>query len=101
MSLTLLISSTPLPAKPPYAPGGPVAAFLVAGDEFFQNLTITASEFAQIQAGALAYVLGYVDYRDQFGQRHRSGYARRFDARSPENNLVFATEAGYNDEKSV
>ena len=101
MSLTLLISSTPLPAEPPYAPGGPVAAFLMAGDEFFQNLTITASEFAQIQAGALSYVLGYVDYSDQFGQRHRCGYARRFDARSPANNLVFVTEAGYNYERSV
>ncbi len=96
--LTLLISSV-LPAEPPYALGRPVAAFLMAGDEFFERLSITAGEFAQIQAGAPAYVLGYVDYQDQFGQRHRSGYARRFDATSPSNNLMFVTEAGYNYER--
>ena len=101
MSLTLLISSAPLPAEPPYAPGKPVAAFLTAGDEFFKSLSIIAGQFAQIQAGAPAYVLGYVDYGDQFGQRHRCGYARRFDASSPGNNLVFVTEAGYNYERSL
>ncbi len=96
LSLTLFIGSALPPGEPPYAPSGQVAAFLMAGDEFFQSLPISAAQFAQMQAGAPTYVLGYVDYRDQFGQRHRCGYARRFDARNPANNLVFVTEAGYN-----
>jgi hypothetical protein len=100
ISLRLLISSAPLPPEPPYGPASPVAAVLTAGDEFFVALPITASQLAQIGAGAAAYVLGYVDYRDQFsrGQVHRCRYARRYDAQSPRNgnNLVFVTEAGYN-----
>jgi hypothetical protein len=55
------------------------------------------------------YLIGYVDYTDQFKKRHRAGYARvyrpavddrggyktdaEFEAR---NNLAFVTQAGYN-----
>ncbi len=103
ISLTLLISSAPLPPVPPYGPARQINAFLTAGDEFFVPLPITASQLAQIHAGAAAYVLGYVDYRDQFGrgQRHQCAYARRYDDHSPGNNLVFVTEAGYNYEKTL
>ena len=53
-------------------------------------------------------ILGYVDYIDTFGQRHRYGYAREYDYkrdivgnRSPEkfrerNNFVFVPETNYN-----
>lgn len=105
ISLSLLISSAPLPPESPYDPTSRVAAVLTAGDEFFVALPITASQLAQIDAGATAYVLGYVEYRDQFGrgQVHRCRYARRYDAQSPRNgnNLVFVTEAGYNEERPV
>jgi hypothetical protein len=102
LSLSLLISSAPLPAAPPYAPARPIAAVLTAGDEFVVTLPITAAELAQIQAGAAAYVLGYVDYRDQFGRGvYRRRYARRYDANGLGSNLVFVTEAGYNDERPV
>ena len=43
---------------------------------------------------------GYVDYIDQFGQRHRGGYARvydpRLDTEPSRNNLLFITQKGYN-----
>jgi len=98
MSLTLFINPAPLPTIPPYAPGRPAGAFLTTGDEFFVPLPITTGQFAQIQAGTPAYVLCYVDYQDQFGQGHRHRYARRYDAQRAGGNLVFVTEAGYNDD---
>ena len=48
-------------------------------------------------------LIGYVDYIDKFGVRHRGGYAREFDhvrhvLSKPEkrNNLVFLNKRGYN-----
>ena len=47
---------------------------------------------------ASLFIVGYVDYIDRFGSRHRSGYARRFEpaAREGTNNLIFVTKPGYN-----
>ena len=43
-------------------------------------------------------VIGYVDYIDKFGQKHRSGYARQYDpgVELGGNNLPFVRKAGYN-----
>lgn len=41
------------------------------------------------------WMLGYVDYIDIFGQRHRAGYARVY-SRDPGPNLVFELKPGYN-----
>jgi hypothetical protein len=42
------------------------------------------------------HMLGFVEYRDVFGRKHRSGYARRYVHKSANNNLVFVTKRGYN-----
>ena len=50
-----------------------------------------------IQAGAIgAWLVGYVEYQDRFGHRHRGGYARRHDPAQPQNNLVFELHENYN-----
>jgi hypothetical protein len=89
-----------LPRIPPYDPAKQITAFLTTGDTFFIDpspWTIPPGDFAQVQAGTeKLYLLGYVDYKDQFGKRHRHGYARVYDAGNPGNNLVFVTQADYN-----
>jgi hypothetical protein len=42
------------------------------------------------------YVIGYADYIDQFNNRHRAGYARRYNPVSPQDNLHIAMDIGYN-----
>jgi hypothetical protein len=93
-----------LPATPPYAAPEQITAFLTAHDKFFITLSlpITVGDFAQIHTGiATLYLLGYIEYQDRFKQRHRHGYARRYDAGSPENNLVFVTQTDYNYDKPL
>jgi len=89
-----------LPEKPIYevTQGYPSArAFLVANDRIFTHAAFPLPEFQQVLLGQLTlYLLGYVDYVDTFGQRHRGGYARLFVADQKENNLVFITNASYN-----
>ena len=110
----VLPKGSALPGKPPYErQDGPIPkAFLVAGEEMFyeRNYQITPAEMIAVKDHHYdLYLIGYVDYIDQFGKRHRSGYARvyqptiddrgsygtdaEFDAR---NNLVFVTHGGYN-----
>jgi hypothetical protein len=45
---------------------------------------------------ATLYLLGYVEYTDQFKHRHRGGYARRYEQSRLKNNLLFVTKRGYN-----
>jgi hypothetical protein len=104
----------PLPGTPDYTPDQHQSsrAFLVAQDEFF------VARYYQIPAEQMAavrdlthelYLIGYVDYIDQFGQRHRGGYARVYRPRLDDpgqyrtdadyqnrNNLIFVTQDGYN-----
>jgi hypothetical protein len=40
-------------------------------------------------------VIGYVDYRDTFSQRHRVGFARRYQ-HGPDRIWLFETAPGYN-----
>jgi len=87
-------------------------AFLVTEDKFFltQSFKIPKLETISIlELKANLYVIGFVDYVDQFGQRHRGGYARLYRPRRDDrsryrtdeafeqrSNLVFVTQDGYN-----
>ena len=100
----------PLPAVPEYRRLGMTATHtvLVVGDFFNLHLQFAGgmkegpfkmSELADALDGKkILYLLGYVDYIDKFGRRHRAGYARRYDHAMPanSNNLVFVTQRGYN-----
>src|SRR5262249_53150359 len=75
----------PLPKNPDYygvaikLPSRPLRAFLVTGEEFFDSRFYSISTNEVIKVKDLAsdlYMIGFVDYIDQFGQRYRSGYAR-------------------------
>jgi hypothetical protein len=83
--------------------------FLVSNDELFYGEAYEVHE--RIKSGALKFwFIGYVDYIDQFGQRHRGGYARLYDPPSDDplryegddrafkerNNLRFVQQDGYN-----
>jgi hypothetical protein len=103
-----------LPTKPDYTckdPGPFLRAFLVRDDEFFlpRFYSITPKEMQQVKgSSADLYVIGFVDYIDQFGVRHRAGYGRRYDPaidamkyetaadRAKRNNLHVVVQKDYN-----
>jgi hypothetical protein len=92
-----------LPEDPPYAKARPSSAkaFLPADHSFRFNcvLALGAKDMAVVRTGqARLWILGYVDYRDNFQKRYRSGYARRWNPRSAEsgNNLVIEAKPRYN-----
>jgi hypothetical protein len=114
LNYLVLPHGAPLPDTPSYVrqttqiPG----AFLVSDEEIFTRVVyrITLEEMGEVQDfQSDLYLIGYVDYRDQFGGRHRAGYARvyrpaiddgatyrtdaEFEARS---NLVFVASREYN-----
>lgn len=98
-----------LPAVPDYG-AQPKAAphfFLVGNDHFFHTdwVNIGATAKAAKDGAVQMWVLGYVDYIDTFGQRHRSGYARVYNHTldvgrcAPgelRTNLEFVTQDSYN-----
>jgi hypothetical protein len=75
-------------------------AFLVAGDfvTVASFVTVSSEEAQKLRSGEREIaVFGYVDYIDQFRQRHRAGMGRRFDRTGPSDmNLSFMVEPGYN-----
>lgn len=90
-----------------------LTAFLVAGDEAFLSMVFSGVPPDSLRAVALKmhklWLYGYVDYIDQFGQRHRAGWARLYDPDrdnrtyypsdeefAKRSNLVFVEKAGYN-----
>jgi hypothetical protein len=109
-----------LPTVPDYTvqfEGPKPKAFLVADDEFFLSrfYKITPDERSKVvNLQSDLYMIGYVDYTDQFDQRHRGGYARQYfpmiDAKSRyetdeefdqqkfdrRNNLLVVAQEGYN-----
>lgn len=92
-----------LPEDPPYANARPSSsrAFLLADRSlrFNRALAVSAKDMATVRRGqASLWILGYVDYRNEFQQRYRSGYARRWNPRSAEsgNNLVVEANPRYN-----
>jgi hypothetical protein len=70
-----------------------VGAFLVADDEYTIEHDFPrcgAGDLIDVERGKRRYwVLGYVDYRDQFGRIHRGGYGRVFTGDTVGNNLGF------------
>lgn len=98
----ILRETDPLPVVPPYPEPEVVdELFLYRDDPFYftKRFAVEQGEREQIDRGdKIFYVYGYVDYIDQFGQRHRAGYARRFGIQetSTSDNLLFVTQPGYN-----
>jgi hypothetical protein len=104
----------PLPTVPDYTykPEGPVLrAFLVTNDEFYLSrfYRITVDEMNKVKNLLTdLYLIGFVDYIDQFGQRHRGGYARQYQPMIDKasyaterefalrNNLIVVAQDGYN-----
>lgn len=92
-----------LPEEPPYGTARASSSkALLAADHSFRfksALAVSAKDMATVKTGdASLWILGYVDYRDGFQKRYRSGYARRWNPRSAEsgNNLVIETKPRYN-----
>jgi hypothetical protein len=102
----VLPNNQPLPRRPIYARvwGEIPQAFLVAQEEFFYNVPVNISpeQMAAVNNAFthVLYLVGYVDYIDQFGQRHRGGYARMYKPLTgflkDQNNLVYVVQEGYN-----
>ena len=95
-------AGTPIPEDPEYGttPDESVPrAFLVTKESvhLVNELPVGQGWIDAIQSGANeALVVGYVDYRDQFGGRYRGGYARYFVPAMKRNNLHVVTKRGYN-----
>ncbi len=74
-------------------------AFLVCDDSFKAVATYRISPAEAARVGAQQAILifyGYVDYIDQFGQRHRGGYGRQYALGTARNNLVYPDIATIN-----
>jgi len=88
----LVLTNGELPATPNYDPDLFRASdvSLVQSDSFSINIpyefkatgdrSFSAAFRQMAEAGHRLYVLAYVDYIDRFGERHRWGYARTYDA---------------------
>jgi hypothetical protein len=104
-----------LPSEPDYTvrrEDSKPQAFLVSDDEIFfrRAFRITPDEMSKVKEGtAVLYMIGYVDYSDQFGQHHRGGYGREYrlgmddrtryntdDEFNQRRNLLVLEEEGYN-----
>lgn len=87
-----------------FAPG---EYMLMAGESshsqhILSHRGLNEEEFRSIQTGQLKmWVLGYVEYVDVFGVRRRAGYARYYSPLSPERNLAFETERGFNYDREI
>jgi hypothetical protein len=99
----LLSNAMSLPSNPDYKRSGgePRGAFLVVNTHmnFTETFRMPQPFVAQIEDGRLRlYLLGYVDYIDVFGIRHRAGYARLYEpsVELGKNNLSFIPERTYN-----
>jgi hypothetical protein len=73
-------------------------AFLVRDDElfFYRRIPLGAINDDLEMGRQTLWFYGYVDYRDQFGQRYRAGYAGRFEPGSGPDNLIMEAQDGYN-----
>lgn len=73
--------------------------FLYADGFFFteRRFPVSSVDMDDIQTRKKTLILfGYVDYIDQFGRRHRSGYARQYNPSDKNGNLYIAIKRGYN-----
>ncbi len=95
-----------LPKRPDYSRiwGQIPHAFLVAQEEFLHEVRfkISPDQMALVNNAFThtLYLIGYVDYIDQFGHRHRSGYARMYKPLTEllrhQSNLFYVVQEGYN-----
>lgn len=102
----LVIAAVPLDrqlsAEPDYRNGLDLqsSCFLVSGDKFFADVifTLEPRHVARIidREGFQVFLVGFVDYLDAFGSRHRGGYARRYIPEREATNLVFIPQRSYN-----
>ena len=104
--LRLVATNDPLPDTPPYGSASvqPVSIFLNAGESvnFPWSMQVPSDVIQQIEAGGIgAWLVGYVEYDDRFGRKHRNGYARRYEPAQPQNNLVFELHENYNNDTEV
>jgi hypothetical protein len=116
----VVIHGDPLPTAPDYTgqhQGPKPQAFLVTEDEFRVSrfYPISANDMSKVKAfQSDLYIIGYVDYVDQFDQAHRGGYARQYqpnrDRRNQyktdeefarRNNLTVVAQDGYNYDHEV
>jgi hypothetical protein len=107
VNLTFLQHGWPLPPTPEYNENLTVRTRTVVmpGERFTherRHALIGSGQSALPESvatpglqGVHAWLIGYVDYRDRFGGRHRGGYGRRYRP-NPGNNLVFIDEDDYN-----
>jgi hypothetical protein len=88
-----------LTTEPNYHPRENIEeVFLFKGDPFYFPYRIPLADIDRenMERGdSIFYLYGYIDYIDQFGQRHRSGYGRRFRQHDTDN-LIFIVQEGYN-----
>lgn len=99
----ILPITEPLPNFPDYKrterDRTPVKGFLVTNDEIFLRLLFPFGQEHILPISTNSerlYLYGFVDYIDQFGQRHRGGYARVYNNDSPANNLDVVSQDRYN-----
>jgi hypothetical protein len=93
-----LFTHTELPAQPPYDASVPMRYTVMPGEtvNWTNPFPMPTAEVQRVDANTRTlWIVGYVDYRDRFGQAHRNGYARRYLAQ-PGNNLVFEIASDYN-----
>jgi hypothetical protein len=105
LNLVLGGKSMPLPPDPPYdtAQFTTLTAFLMPNEtvRMWNNLDkVPTPIIDEINGGNVVLtIVGYVEYVDRFGQKHRNGYARRYIPKpipTTSNNLVFVDQPGYN-----
>jgi hypothetical protein len=112
----VLVHNETLAAIPDYSlleeTEGIPKAFLVTQDSFFYSRVYRIRPEDMVSVKDLAsdlYLIGFVDYMDQFNQRHRAGYARLYqpmvddrasyktdEAFARRNNLFVVSQEGYN-----
>jgi hypothetical protein len=102
----VLDRSEPLPEHPPYDESGlkPVSVSTVKGDDFtfFHSRSIDFGDIEDIRNGTSPkklYVIGYADYIDKFGGRHRAGFGRWYNP-TPDDVRLYQDESGTVDIKS-
>jgi hypothetical protein len=102
MAVDILPIGQALPANPPDRRSDTeiTNSFLVSNDFFLYQATVyleaREAEVSQAKQGAKDVIIsGFVDYIDQFEQKHRAGFGRRYNqSRLP--NIMFVRQPAYN-----
>ena len=96
----LLEGNAPLPTIPNYSglDRKPMKAFLVRNEDLFfiRHFPLEGINDDLTREVRKLWFVGYVDYIDKFGERHRSGYASYFTPGGGTDNLSFVAQDGYN-----